>query len=242
MTLIYPVLLLAILGVSACSPSPEFPTGDRGANAKPPAETSNTIVAGHKFEVIPRPSSVVKEGDWLHLVSNTDDRRAVDPMSVRRVGLDGWPQTFDNGKSYRIVVHARLAKNVLASEWVNLVEFHDKAQPSVGPFSIVVGRSKYDGKHYVRVWNTPKGGKANYVAQAPFMPDHSYTFVLTFQSPGWMYVDMDGKRFASIPTDFSYEGAKLYPQFRLYSNAFKGRMDAWIKVDGIVTPAERPKA
>lgn len=166
----------------------------------------------------------------------------MDPLSVRRVGLDGWAQTFDNGKSYRIVFYAKLARNVLAAEWVNLVEFHDKAQHGVGPFSIVIGRSAYDGKHYVRVWNTPKGGKANYVAQAPFIPDHVYKFVLTFQSPGWMYVDMGGKRFASIPTGFSYQGAKLYPQFRLYSNAFKGRMDAWIKVEDIATPALRPRS
>lgn len=181
------------------------------------------------FEVVPREGCVAQEGKWLHLTSETDDRRVNDPLSVRRVRLDGWPQPFVSGKKYRTALSFKLDANCLLADWIQLIEFHDKKVAGAGPFAVSLNRSTYDGKHYIRVWYDQK---TNISKQIPFVPGHEYRVVLSFRPDHWMFVNIDGPQVAAIPADFA-KGAVLYPQFGLYSNAFEGRIDGWFKFEAI---------
>jgi hypothetical protein len=192
-----------------------------------------TTLQGRKFEIIPNGRCTTIDRNKVAIRTRPGDCRNPDDAyargTIRRAGLDGWPQptTADKGHDeFWFTPHAN-AMGQKAGDWLNFYERHGAGPMSnrAGPLILTNERSG-DGKSYYRAWLTDMAGVRSLLGQILALADMRTRFTVDYRTgpQGWVSVSMGGETFATPKFTFGY-GVPLYPCFRAYGNERPGPID-----------------
>ena len=219
-------LLALLLGAPASGQGP----------AAPPAGRVETTVAGRPYVVLgatKNVSTIRYQGeDWTQLKVWKGDRRAEDPASVDRIGLDGWVKLYRWGAPVDLTVRVILRENALPERggWLNLFETHEKNWNGVGFIKLMLEWSDGLKRPVMRL---RAGDTVIWTDDRPvqYQPYH-VRLRFTAGGPGYVQAWVYGRQVADW-RGYVGHGPKwpLYPQFRIYRSAEKRTATVFFRVD-----------
>ena len=172
---------------------------------------------------------------WIRMECRSGERRAVDNVSVNRVGLDGYIDMFPTNMVVReefSFIPGQNSRAVKAGQWLNFHEIHTTALPGdieqSGPLTFTMEWSAGAGKSVFRIArNRPVWRGHNIVGKSPSVlyqgdlkQGVQYDFIVKFYehpTNGFVAVWLNKTLVVNYRGPFGYGGGRRsYPQFRIY--------------------------